>query len=105
MIWGHSVRLEWFRSKFSDVTDADLPHRVMCYARVYLLYLVRCTIFAVKSRIRVSILYLSLFEDPGMFLSYAWGAVAPAYLYSQLGYVSRTSVKWNAGFLLLLDVY
>jgi len=32
MIQGHSARLEWFHSKFSDVTYADSPIHIMCCA-------------------------------------------------------------------------
>ena len=89
---------------FSDVTDADSPICILCCARAYLLYLMGCTIFADKSGTRVSISYLSLFEDLGRVSSYVWGAAALAYLYWQLGYASRTLVKQIAGFLLLLKL-
>jgi len=100
LVWGNSVRLEWLRSKFFDVTDANLDRRIECTIRAFLLYLVGCTLFSDKSGARVSIYYLTLFVS-----FYAWGATALAYLYKQLGYVSRDGVKQIVGYLPLLEVY
>jgi len=98
-----SVRLEWLRSKFSDISDADSPIYIMCCVRAYLLYLVGCTIFADKSDTRVSIMYLPLFENIGSVSSYTWGATALVYLYRQLGISSRMNIRQIAGFLPLLE--
>jgi len=65
---------------------------------------VGCTIVADKSGMRVSILYLPLFEDLDKVSSYAWGVATLACLYRQLGYASRKNVKQIAGFLPVLEV-
>ncbi|GMP58540.1 hypothetical protein CsSME_00022169 [Camellia sinensis var. sinensis] len=44
-----------------------------------------------KTCTRVPVVYLSLLSDLTTVSSYAWGAVALAYLYRQLGYASRSS--------------
>jgi len=52
-----------------------------------------CTLFSDKSGMSASTEYLQLFEELGQVSLYAWGAVALAYLYRQLRYVSRGGVK------------
>ena len=104
MIQDTSVRLEWLRSHFSNVTDADMEVRIKCAFRSYLLYLVGCTFFSDKRRTRVSVSYVSLFEDLDAISTYAWGTTTLAYLYRQLGFASRGGAKQTAGYLLLLDV-
>ena len=86
MIPRHLVRLEWPRSKFSDVTNADSSICIMCCASAYLLYLMGYTMFADKSGTRVSISYIPLFENLCRISSYALGAAVLVYLYRQLGY-------------------
>ena len=71
MIRGTSVRLEWLRSRFSNVTDADTELRIKCAVRAYLLYLVWCILFGDESGTQVSILYVSLFEDLDAVSTYA----------------------------------
>ena len=85
MICGTYVRLEWLRSRFSNVTDADTEARIKCAARAYLLYLVGCTLLSDKNGTRVSVSYVSLFEDLGVVSTYAWGIATLAYLFRQLG--------------------
>ena len=55
LIRGTSVRLEWLRTNFSNVTNADTKTRIKCTGRAYLLYLIGCTLFSDKSGTRVSI--------------------------------------------------
>ena len=63
LVCGASARLEWIRSKFSNVTDTDSGRRIQCYARAYFLYLVGCTLFSDKSGTRVFVKYMQLFEE------------------------------------------
>jgi len=93
MVWGSSVRLEWLRSKFFNVTDSASDRRIDYAVKAYLLYLVGCTLFSDKSGTRVSIDNLKLSEDLDLVSSYAWGDVALAYLYRQLGNASRDGLS------------
>jgi len=38
LVCGTSIKLEWLRFKFSNVTDADSRRHIQCAARAYLLY-------------------------------------------------------------------
>ena len=102
LVCSQSVRLEWLKSQFYDVSDRDSHHRIECVARGYLLFLSRCTLFVDKSETRVSIAYLSLLRELDRVSTYAWGAVALAYLYRQLGVASRSSVRQISGYMTLL---
>ena len=104
MIWGTSVRLELLHSHFSNATDANTEVRIKCAVRAYLLYLVGCTLFSDKSGTRVSVSYVSLFEDLCAVSTYAWGTATLAYLYRQLGFAFRVGIKQFAGYLSLLEV-
>ena len=44
-----SVRLEWLRANFSNVTDVNTEARIKCTVRDYLLYLIGCALFSNKS--------------------------------------------------------
>ncbi|XP_028104756.1 protein MAINTENANCE OF MERISTEMS-like [Camellia sinensis] len=100
---GNSVRLEWLRAHFHNVTGNDSMERIVCAGRAYLLFLLGCTLFSDKTCTRVLVVYLSLLSDLMTISSYAWGAAALAYLYRQMGYASRFSVKQLAGYMTLLD--
>ncbi|GMP25394.1 hypothetical protein CsSME_00002283 [Camellia sinensis var. sinensis] len=95
----NSVRLEWLRAHFHNVTNNDSMERIVCVGRVYL----GCTLFSNKTGTRVPFVYLSLSSDLTTVSSYAWGAAALAYLYRQLGYASRSSMKQIAGYMTLLE--
>ena len=97
MVRGTSVRLEWFRLKFSRVMDTDPDKRIQCAARAHFLYLVGCTHFSNKSGIRVSIYYLKLFENLDRVSNFAWGVAKLAYMYRHL----FREVEWSR----LLDIY
>ncbi|XP_028070431.1 protein MAIN-LIKE 1-like [Camellia sinensis] len=99
----NSVRLEWLRARFHNVTDNDSMERIACAGRAYLLFLLGCTLFSDKTYTRVLAVYLSLLSDLTTVSSYAWGAAALAYLYRQLGYASRSGVKQIAGYMTLLE--
>ena len=81
LIWGTSVRLEWLRANFSNVTDADTEVWIKCAVRDYLLYLVGCTLSSDKNGTTVSISYIRLFEDLGAISTYLWGTATLSYLY------------------------
>ena len=46
---GQSVRLEWLRERFADVSEDDGHKMVDRTVRAYLLYLLGCTLFIDKS--------------------------------------------------------
>ncbi|XP_028068168.1 protein MAIN-LIKE 1-like [Camellia sinensis] len=102
---GNSVRLEWLRSQFAGVTDSNPDEAIQCTARAYLLFLLGCTFFSDKSGGKVPVVYLGLLMDLGSIHTYAWGATALAFLYRQLGYASRSSVKQMGGYMTLLEAW
>ena len=102
-VWGSSVRLEWLRDLFGDVTDADPKEHIRHAARAYLLYILGCTLFTDKSGTRVPVLYLRLLMNLDQARTYAWGAAALAHLYRQLGFATRSGVRQIAGYLTLLE--
>lgn len=71
---GSSVRLEWLRDLYGDVTDADPEEHIRHAARAYLLYILGCTLFTDKSGTRVPVLYLRLLMNFDEARTYAWGA-------------------------------
>ena len=76
LIWGTSIKLELRCTNFSNVTDADTDARIKCAVRAYLLYLVEplsgwVHLCSDKSRTRVSISHVRLFEDLGVVSTYA----------------------------------
>ena len=60
---GQSVRLEWLRVIFSDVSDQWTEQRIVRAARAYLLYLLGCTLFTDKTGTRVSVGLLQEVHD------------------------------------------
>ncbi|XP_028053396.1 protein MAIN-LIKE 1-like [Camellia sinensis] len=102
---GQSVKLEWLRSKFSGCRDSDIEESIACVARAYLLFLLGCTLFGDKSGTRVPVVYLQLLMDLSDIHTYAWGAVALAYLYRQLGFATRSTVRQMAGYMTLLEAW
>ncbi|RWR73218.1 serine/threonine-protein phosphatase 7 long form [Cinnamomum micranthum f. kanehirae] len=102
-VQGSSVRLEWLRDLFGDVTDVDPKEYIRHAARAYLLYLLGCTLFKDKSGTRVPVIYLKLLMNFDEARTYAWGAAALAYLYQQLGFATWSGVKQITGYLTLLE--
>ena len=84
----------------NSVSNEEIKH----INRAYLLFLIGCTLFIDKSGTLVSVAYLILFDDLSMIGNYTWGVVCLAYLYRQLGIVTRRDVKGIAGYLTLLEV-
>lgn len=102
---GSSVRLEWLRDLFGDVTDADPEEHIRHAARAYLLYILGCTLFTDKSGTRVPVLYLRLLMNLDQARTYAWGAATLAHLYRQLGFATWSGVWQIAGYLTLLEAW
>ncbi|XP_017408637.1 protein MAINTENANCE OF MERISTEMS-like [Vigna angularis] len=72
-------------------------------ARAYLLHLVGCSIFADKTATFIRVFYLLLFRDVHACGRYAWGVVALAYMYEQLGDANLASTRQMTGYLTLLQ--
>jgi len=72
--------------------------------RIYLLYLVRITLFTDKSQNDVDVVYLRYFRDLDLIAGFSWGAAALAHLYRELNNVARWNCSQVAGYLTLLQV-
>ena len=90
---GTSVRLEWLKGIFGEVSDADPEDSIRHVVRAYLLYILDSTLFADKTGMRVPIIYLQLLTDLDRVDTCAWGVAALAYLYRKLGLAMRVSIK------------
>ncbi|XP_017413036.1 protein MAIN-LIKE 1-like [Vigna angularis] len=97
---GAKVRLSWLRYIYAE--HCEQRHWEYA-ARAYLLHLVGCSIFADKIATSIHVSYFLLFRDVHACDRYAWGIVALAYMYEQLGDVSLASTKQMAGYLTLLQ--
>lgn len=97
-----SVQMEWLRELFGNVIDHNDGAEIKCAIKVYLLFLLGCTLFCDKST-WVLVNYLKLLSDLGTVQEYAWGVIALAYLYRHLGIVSRASVLQMARYVTLLE--
>lgn len=84
------------------MNDEFDPAQIKCAAKAYLLFLLGYTIFVNKSSAWVPVVYLKLLINLWEVQEYEWGATALAYLYHQLGSVSRVDVKHMAGYITLL---
>ncbi|XP_058211622.1 uncharacterized protein LOC131323799 [Rhododendron vialii] len=101
----YTVKLSWLEMNFKDVNETDTDERVVCCARVYLLYVIGCTLFCDKSGGFVQLDLLPLLEDLDQVHTYGWGSSCLAYLYRNLGYASRRNAKQIGGFLILLEAW
>lgn len=70
-------------------------------ARAYLLHLVGCIIFVNKSTTSICVSYLLLFRDLHACGGYAFGIVALAHMYEQLGDVNFVVTKQMVRYLTL----
>lgn len=101
---GGMLKLTWLKESFSKCPE-DAPIEIVeRYTRAYLLYLVGSTIFSTTTGNKVSIIYLSFFENFDEAGQYAWGAAALAFLYRTLGNASLSSQGTISGSLTLLQV-
>ncbi|XP_058784083.1 uncharacterized protein LOC131658851 [Vicia villosa] len=77
---GFHLRMFWLRKIYQELADAG---RYEAAARVYMLHLVACTLFADKSRVYIEVGYLSLFsalDTP----CWAWEVAALTLMYTTL---------------------
>nr|XP_004488488.1 protein MAIN-LIKE 1-like [Cicer arietinum] len=74
-------------------------------ARIFLLFLVGCTLFSDKSAYAVSVAYLECFRDLNSCERYAWGATALAYLYDNLRKAIMHQTRTVSGHLTLLQAW
>ncbi|GAB2292864.1 hypothetical protein Dimus_038221 [Dionaea muscipula] len=101
---GSLVKLEWLRSHFELLgTDDAADEKIERAARPYLLYILDTTIFTSKSGDKVSTSYLHLLRDLTCLDGFAWCAACLAFLYRELGKVSRVGTCQMAGYLTLLE--
>jgi len=99
---GNAVLLSWLRSHYNTCYENEDSEFA---ARVYLLHLIRCTIFVDKSATSISISYLPLFCDLAVCGGYALGAAALAHMYDKLGDASLAGTKQLGVFITLLQVH
>ncbi|KAH6772489.1 hypothetical protein C2S51_010893 [Perilla frutescens var. frutescens] len=102
---GSYIKLKWLHNRFSALASSEDDFEVVYAARVFLVYILGCTLFTDKTGDRITCNYLRLFEDPEEFEGYAWGVAALAFLYRQLGVGSRVGCRQMAGFLTLLEAW
>lgn len=78
---GCRVRLEWLWLRFEGVTNDSGLEVIKCSVRAYLFYVLGCTPFTDKTGTRMPVDYLHYLKDLESIHTYAWRAVALAYLY------------------------
>lgn len=83
--------MEWLRDLFGHVIDRNDKVKIECAVRASL-FLLGFTLFCDKSPTQVLVTYLKLLCDLGIVQDYLWSATTLAYLYCQLGTVSRAGV-------------
>ena len=102
--WGSFVKLNWLKRTFMHMPNSVLNEEIEHISRVYLLFLLGCTLFVDKSGTLVLVAYLILLNDLSMIGNYVWWAACLVYLYRQLDIATRGDVKGIAGYLILLKV-
>jgi len=70
--------------------------------RIYLLYLVRITLFTDKIQNVVDVVYLRYFRDLDLVAGYSWGAATLAHLYRELNKAACWNCSQVSGYLTLL---
>ncbi|KAK1307577.1 hypothetical protein QJS10_CPA09g00802 [Acorus calamus] len=102
---GNAVRLVWLRDMLAYKSVGLSNKQLDFVVRGYLLFLLGCTLFSVKSGTTVNVTYLNLLNNIDEIQSYGWGAAALARLYRQLGIASRANAKQICGYLTLLEAW
>ncbi|KAH1249250.1 Protein MAIN-LIKE 2 [Glycine max] len=87
------------------LTRGAYARRWIVAARVYLLHLVGCTLFANTSATYVHVVHLDAFRDLAQSGGYAWGVAALVHMYDQLDEACRTTTRQLAGYLTLLQCW
>ncbi|KAH1262497.1 Protein MAIN-LIKE 2 [Glycine max] len=95
---GPHVQLSW-------LWDMYQSRQWVAAARVYLLHLVGCTLFANKSATHVHVVHLQAFRDLAQAGTFYWGAAALVHLYDQLNETSRALTRQMAGYISLLQCW
>ena len=98
---GPHVQLSWLRDMYQSRCRA---RQWVAAARMYLLHLVGCTLFANKSAIHVHVVHLQAFRDLGQVGAFSWGEVALVHLYDQLNEASQAPTRKIASYISLLQV-
>ncbi|KAK9714639.1 hypothetical protein RND81_06G108600 [Saponaria officinalis] len=88
--------------KLRTVVESGNEHDSL---RAYLMMLLGQTLFVDKSGDRVIARMLCFFEDLSAVSDYAWGATTLAYLYRELGMVTREGAQGVSGCLSLLQAW
>lgn len=101
-----SVKPNFLLETFKEKTNKENANEddYVIVARVYMLYLLGCTLFRDKSGTKVPVQYLRCLEDVNHLNEQARGTGELAFLYRQLGLASRRDVKQMAGYLTLLTI-
>ncbi|XP_028186378.1 protein MAIN-LIKE 1-like [Glycine soja] len=99
---GPHVQLSWLRDMYQSRCRA---RQWVAAARMYLLHLVGCTLFANKSATHVHVVHLQAFRDLGQAGAFSWGAAALVHLYDQLNEASQASTRQMAGYISLLQCW
>jgi len=73
-------------------------------ARVYLLHLLGCTLFANKSVTHVHVVFLDALRDLMQIGTYTWGVDALVHMYDNLNDTSKSTARQLAGYITLLQV-
>ena len=81
--------------------DADVES-VQCYAKAFILQLIRGFLFVDKLKNMVHLMFLSLLEDFGVTGTYSWGSACLAWLYREMCRASRIDAHDVSGPLILL---
>ncbi|EXC09160.1 hypothetical protein L484_005116 [Morus notabilis] len=102
---GGMLKLTWLKKCFSKCPEDASTETIERYTRAYILYLVGSTIFSTTTGNKVSIMYLSFFENFEEAGKFAWGAAALSFLYRTLGNASIKSQGTISGSLTLLQCW
>ncbi|XP_057440751.1 protein MAINTENANCE OF MERISTEMS-like [Lotus japonicus] len=95
-----AMRFSFLRDLYKKVVG---ERRYEHAARLYLLHLIGATLFADKSGgYSTTVRWIDMLEHLDRVSEFAWGAIALATLYEQLGHASRSGTKQMGGYTSLL---
>ena len=84
--------------------DADVES-VQCYAKAFILQLIRGFLFVDELKNMVHLMFLSLLEDFGVIGTYSWGSACLAWLYREMCRASCIDAHDISGPLILLQLW
>ncbi|KAL5138213.1 Protein MAIN-LIKE 1 [Glycine soja] len=99
---GAYVRLAWLRDIYRSKCDT---RQWTLVARAYLLHLIGCALFAKKSVIHISVVFLDAFCDLNQSRGFSWGAVALVHMYDNLNVAFKHTTKHLTGYITLLQCW